>query len=73
MNTKDQSNQGDTAWIDPESKTHWLRDMLPHELPDARILSYDYNANVIFKASTAGIEQQALNLLNCLKSERKVS
>ena len=72
MNT-DRRNQGDNAWIDPESETNWLRDLLPQELPAARILTYDYNTSTVLKASTTGIEQQALNLLKCLKSERVVS
>jgi hypothetical protein len=72
MNTVNNSNHGDNSWTDPESKTHWLRDILPHELPNARILLYEYNANVVLEASTAGVEQQAMNLLNCLKAERKV-
>jgi hypothetical protein len=33
-------------WPEPTSGgVNWLRDLLPHELPNARILSWGYDAN----------------------------
>jgi hypothetical protein len=49
----------------------WLRDFLPKKLPTARILLFGYNANVAFQTSTAGVREQAENLLNRLKGKRK--
>lgn len=50
----------------------WLKDFLPEQLPDARILLFGYNSNVGAGASIAGIDEQAGNLLNRLGGKRKV-
>jgi hypothetical protein len=50
----------------------WLRDFLPRQLPKARVLLFGYNSNVAFETSTAGVREQAENLLNRLKGKRKV-
>jgi len=49
----------------------WLRDFLPEKLPNARILLFGYNANVAFETSTAGVREQAMNLLNRIASKRE--
>lgn len=48
----------------------WLRDFLPKDLPNARVLLFGYNSNVAFETSIAGVREQALNLLNRLKLKR---
>ncbi|KAI4601048.1 Serine active site containing protein 1 [Pestalotiopsis sp. 9143b] len=48
----------------------WLQDFLPQRLPNARILLFDYNANVAFQTSTAGVLEQAESLLNQLEIAR---
>jgi hypothetical protein len=48
-----------------------LKDFLPKKLPTARILLFGYNANVAFETSTAGVREQAENLLNRLKGKRR--
>ncbi len=48
----------------------WLQDSLPEQLPNARILLFGYNANVVFGRSTAGVTENAGNLLNRLDLER---
>ncbi|KAI9681249.1 MAG: hypothetical protein M1817_002531 [Caeruleum heppii] len=48
----------------------WLRDFLPAQLPQARILLFGYNANVAFESSVAGVRGQAENLLNRLDLAR---
>ncbi|KAI1075136.1 hypothetical protein F5B20DRAFT_595294 [Whalleya microplaca] len=48
----------------------WLRDFLPNRIPSARILLFGYNSNVAFQASTAGITEQAENLLNHVQAAR---
>lgn len=50
----------------------WLRDFLPEQLPNARVLLFGYNSNVAFETSTAGVREQAENLLNRLKAKRRV-
>jgi hypothetical protein len=50
----------------------WLRDFLPELLPRARVLLFGYNSNVAFASSTAGVREQAENLLNRLWLKRKV-
>lgn len=51
----------------------WLRDFLPQRIPNARILLFNYNANVAFQTSTAGVLEQAESLLNQLEFARAVS
>ncbi|KAI0177521.1 hypothetical protein BJ166DRAFT_25120 [Pestalotiopsis sp. NC0098] len=48
----------------------WLRDFLPKRLPQARVLLLNYNANVAFQTSTAGVLEQAESLLNQLEIAR---
>lgn len=50
----------------------WLKDFLPEQLPNARVLLFGYNSNVAFETSTAGVREQAENLLNRLKAKRRV-
>lgn len=73
MNLTGLDDHAENTWTERESRTHWLRDLLPECLPRARILAYQYNANVVFRTSVAGVEEQALNLLYCLHSMRNVS
>ena len=49
----------------------WLRDFLPEQLPNARILLFGYNSNVAFETSIAGVREQAVNLLNRLEQKRE--
>lgn len=49
----------------------WLRDFLPQNLPNARILLFGYNASVGSEASFAGVNEQAENLLNRLQLDAK--
>ena len=44
----------------------WLRDFLPHLLPNVRVLLFAYNSNVAFETSTVGIREAADSLLNWL-------
>ncbi len=50
----------------------WLKDFLPNDLPNARIMLFGYNANVAFEPSTSGIHDQAEDLLGKLDLERLV-
>ncbi|KAK4896822.1 hypothetical protein LTR27_005419 [Elasticomyces elasticus] len=68
-------NPGDTrshalaTWTKNEKL--WLKDFLPREVPTARIMIFAYNANVAFESSTAGVLEQADNLLNRLRHKRR--
>ncbi|KAL5583814.1 hypothetical protein FOVSG1_015165 [Fusarium oxysporum f. sp. vasinfectum] len=59
------------TWTDEESEVNWIRVLLPETLPSSRILAFQYNANVAFYTSIAGVEEQAINLLGCLMQRRK--
>ncbi|KAF4333202.1 kinesin [Fusarium beomiforme] len=59
------------TWTDEGSGVNWIRVILPETLPSARILAFQYNANVAFCTSIAGVEEQAINLLGCLMLRRK--
>jgi hypothetical protein len=68
LNPTNKEEQAYTTWT-ADGKL-WLRDFLPRRLPRARILIFGYNSNVAFETSTAGVIEQAENLLNRLKSRR---
>ena len=48
----------------------WLRDFLPADIPDARIMTFGYDSTVAFSKSVANIEDKALELLNHLSAKR---
>ncbi|KAF4631578.1 hypothetical protein G7Y89_g6554 [Cudoniella acicularis] len=48
----------------------WIRDFLPKQLPNARIMSYGYNSAVQFSKSVVGIGTFAEQLLEDLRSWR---
>ena len=63
--------QGDAykTWTH-ENHTLWLRDMLPTEVPSARIMTFGYESAVAFSNSVSGIRDKALDLLNRLSAKR---
>jgi len=42
----------------------WLRDLLPKDLPNTRIMTYGYNSNLFEDASIGRIRDFAKGLLN---------
>ena len=54
-----------------ENGQWWLKDFLPIQIPNARILSYGYNAAVAFSKSVLNIENCARQLLNKIRNERE--
>lgn len=52
----------------------WLKDpqLLPNALPNARVLLFGYNSKVAFDTTIAGVMDVARDLLNRLRSARKV-
>lgn len=62
------------TWTATDAKGNpsvWLRGFLPHQLPNARIMSYGYDSTVQFNKSVAGISDFATQLLEDLRSWRK--
>jgi hypothetical protein len=53
-----------------ENPVIWLRDLLPNDLPNARVLTFGYNSNIIQDASVSSIRDFAKALLNALDSYR---
>ncbi|RYP12932.1 hypothetical protein DL765_007102 [Monosporascus sp. GIB2] len=52
-------------------KTIWLRDLLPEMFPQARIMTFEYNASAIASASPHGIADNARALVQTLKNQRE--
>jgi len=51
----------------------WLRDFLPLQIPEARILTNGYDSVVAFSKSSADVDDFARDLLQRLKSVRKAA
>ncbi|KAL8400455.1 hypothetical protein RB594_000734 [Gaeumannomyces avenae] len=59
-----------TTWTHEATKICWPRDLLPSELPNARVLSFAYNADVYGNTSVAGIRGNAQAMLARLRDLR---
>ncbi|KAL4957901.1 hypothetical protein BDW69DRAFT_180144 [Aspergillus filifer] len=70
LNPKNKENHAERTWEASNGKM-WLRDFLPKQLPQARILLFGYNSNVSIQSSSAGVREQAQYLLNRLWLERQ--
>ncbi|SCN76245.1 uncharacterized protein FFB20_05208 [Fusarium fujikuroi] len=73
MNPLGNKSHEEDVWKDKESGVNWVRDLLPVQIPSARVLAFQYNANVVFGPSIAGVAGQAENLLECLRMKRKLN
>ncbi|MCJ1251391.1 hypothetical protein MMC30_008624 [Trapelia coarctata] len=49
----------------------WLKDFLPHRLPNVRVLLFSYNSNVAFHTSKVGVGDIAEDLLHKLWTKRQ--
>lgn len=58
------------TWTHPKIKTFWLKDLLPLNVPDARVLTFGYNADVWFGKSTSTFNDHAKGLLSKLVDKR---
>ncbi|KAL4734365.1 hypothetical protein BDV11DRAFT_56407 [Aspergillus similis] len=70
LNPKNKERHAERTW-ELNGKI-WLRDFLPNQLPQARIMLFGYNSNVSIQSSSAGVREQAQNLLSRLWLERQV-
>lgn len=63
--------QGDAyrTW-EHDNGSLWLRDFLPADIPNARIMTFGYDSTIACSKSVAKIEDKALELLNHLSAKR---
>ncbi|KAF5974760.1 hypothetical protein FBULB1_7631 [Fusarium bulbicola] len=73
MNPLGNDSHEEDTWKDKETRVNWVRDLLPGQVPSARILAFQYNGNSVFGPSIAGVAGQAENLLECLRMKRKLN
>ena len=59
------------TWKDQDSGVFWPQELLPAELPGARVMSFGYNADIHNNTSVAGIRGNAKNLLHILQQKRE--
>ncbi|KAJ0414986.1 hypothetical protein BJY00DRAFT_294203 [Aspergillus carlsbadensis] len=69
LNPKNKERHAERTW-ELDGKL-WLRDFLPRQLPQARIYLFGYNSSVSIRSSSAGVREQAQNLLSRLLLERQ--
>lgn len=58
------------TWTDSETPCFWLGDLLPDEIPGARIFTYGYDSHLLCSKSRARISDFAETLLAHLESRR---
>ncbi|KAI0010316.1 hypothetical protein F4779DRAFT_316823 [Xylariaceae sp. FL0662B] len=68
LNPLDRRSHAEATWTAGDKV--WLKDFLPREAPEARILLFSYNSNVAFQTAAVGVREQAENLLNQLEKAR---
>ena len=59
------------TWTSQQSNAFWLKDFLPHDVPNARVMTFGYNADVAFGKTTAEIVDHAKGLLSSLVDRRE--
>ncbi|KAK4189455.1 hypothetical protein QBC35DRAFT_141477 [Podospora australis] len=55
------------TWTEPKTGTFWLKDLLPTDIPGAKIMTFGYNASLVFGNTIASLEDHALMLLNDIR------
>jgi len=59
------------AWTAPNGVC-WPKDLLPRDIPTARIMAFGYNSNVAFSKSLVGLGSHGQDLLYWLDRRRPV-
>jgi len=59
------------TWTDRKTSVFWLKDLLPQDVPNVRVMSYGYNASAAFGNTTADIVDHAKGLLSSLIDKRE--
>lgn len=65
--------QGDAyrTW-EHDNGSLWLRDFLPADIPNARIMTFGDDSTIAFSKSVAKVDVNALGLLNHLSAKRSL-
>jgi hypothetical protein len=61
---------GDKLRIWTDTRKLWLRDLLPEQLPEARIFKYGYDSTVAFSKPSAEVDNFARAFLHRVNSVR---
>jgi hypothetical protein len=61
------------TWTHPKSNAFWLKDFLPQQIPDVRIMIFGYNTAATFGQSTFDMIDHAKGLLSSLVDKREES
>jgi hypothetical protein len=51
--------------------TLWLKDLLPHKMPNVNVMTFGYNASVFGNTSVAGVRENSRMLLGLLRDKRE--
>ncbi|EPE33467.1 alpha/beta-Hydrolase [Glarea lozoyensis ATCC 20868] len=60
----------ENTWTHSKTKKNWLRDFLPDQMPEFRVMSWGYNARVLGSKSVGTVKHFARSLLTDLASCR---
>lgn len=58
------------TWTTSRSGIYWVRDFLPEDIPNARILTYGYNSSVASFSTQISVSAVAESLLEDLAEQR---
>lgn len=72
LNPQGKDNHATDTWTKKSggSNRNWLRDDLPHDMPDVRVLLYEYDSFPVLMSTKTRFVHQASDLLYCLDMER---
>ena len=59
------------TWTSRKTNAFWLKDFLPRDVPNARVMTFGYNADAAFGNTTAEIVDHAKSLLSSLVDRRE--
>jgi hypothetical protein len=59
------------TWTHRKTNAFWLKDFLPQDVKNIRVMSFGYNASAAFGNTTATITDHAKGLLACLIDKRE--
>lgn len=71
LNAMNVPNNRIAAWTAPNGVC-WPKDLLPRDIPTARIMAFGYNSNVAFSRSLYGLDSHGQDLLYWLDHRRPV-
>ncbi|KAH8682825.1 hypothetical protein BGZ60DRAFT_398796 [Tricladium varicosporioides] len=72
LNPKGKNNHAINTWTKKRGGSNriWLQDDLPRDMPDARVLLYEYDSFPVLTSTKTRFVHQASDLLYCLDMER---